>query len=427
MKRLLLTVLSLTIFAACGPSPEARAMQTAAAWTATPTVTATVTSSPTPTLTPTPIPTPTPVPTATPLGGSGRLVFTWYKRGYSGRFNVKGVANVFVADWDGGNLQPVTAGLLGFNIAAGVSPDGRQVLVRSCAAEPRDASTDNCHLYVVALEGGAAQRLDGNVTQAADAAWLPNGRIVYIGDDRLYTINADGSALTAVDWTPKHGRFPVNITGAGGRLFYFADAARCSFPCFYKGPVNTWWVLADGSGPANPLPAISGDPNDVAYSPDAQRVAWMGRGSMYVAPVTATDTALTVLESQAVALPIKCEWSFNWSPDSARLWIQACPAEANSMATTFHIWSAADSKLVDVPPLGENINLAAVWSPDGRQVLLSQPWNYTSKVLNLTTLQVSNAFECTVNKDCVSKPEGGSYRWNPLWSYVSWVPAPQMP
>ena len=165
----------------------------------------TQTSTPEPTATQTPTQTPSPTSTITPTptqigGGSGSLIFEYYKAAYEKSFpNLKGSENVFMANWDGTNLMPVTNGLEGFDHIESISKDGQMALI---SLSDNNYSSTNSDLYLVHLNQQASNpiKLASGLdypSGSSQAIFLDNSQVVYIGlgpEGRgFYTVNIDGT------------------------------------------------------------------------------------------------------------------------------------------------------------------------------------------------------------------------------------------
>ena len=144
MKYISLFLLAIVLLTSCAAPATPAPTQTS-----TPEPTATQT----PTQTPTASPTPTIIPTPTQIGGgSGKFIFEYYKAAYEKSFpNLKGDENVFISNWDGTNLMPVTNGLVGSNYIESISNDGQTALVSLS-----DNSSKYSDLYLVHLNQQAS-------------------------------------------------------------------------------------------------------------------------------------------------------------------------------------------------------------------------------------------------------------------------------
>lgn len=253
--------------------------------TSTPTPTKTIT--PAPTSTQTPSPTPTITPTPTPIGGgSGKFIFEYYKVAYEKEFpDLEGDVNVFVSNWDGSNLTPITSGLNNLNHIESISPDGQMVLVSS-----RSSHLAKGDLYLINLYSTdhVSTKLANGLDGGGQAIFLDNTRIVYIGRGSqgygFYIVNVDGTgskkigAPTGRVWQIVSSD-KTRVYWNGSRKEYFRDSSGSLY--MYGDIGGLWWTNIDGSGQGKlesnghqifPT-GIFGE--GVAFSPDGTKIAWI--------------------------------------------------------------------------------------------------------------------------------------------------------
>jgi len=272
IKKLSLFFLIGFLLSACAP-----------AVTAIPTLTLqpTKTVTPSPTATQTPSPTPTITPTPTQIGGgSGKFVFEYYKVAYEKTFpDLKGEAHVFISNWDGSNLTPITSGLNNVNHIESISSDGQMVLVSSHSSYQAKGDLYLIHLNSpnstpIKLANGLAWY------RWPQAIFLENTRVAYVGRGQeyyggLYTVNIDGT-------TPKklgtlQAEFGGMVSADKSRIYYKGWTKRSS--------ISYWWINIDGSGQGKLesnghqiLPNeffYVGTGEVAAFSPDGTKIAWI--------------------------------------------------------------------------------------------------------------------------------------------------------
>ena len=107
-----------------------------------------------------------------------------------------GVAHVYVADIDGGNLIQLTEGEQS-RLGSDISPDGAWILYYAYSAG------DQVDLYKMRLDGSEKTQLTDLPGAKYDGAWSPDGeRITFVYVQQqfpvLYLMNADGSNLVQI-------------------------------------------------------------------------------------------------------------------------------------------------------------------------------------------------------------------------------------
>ncbi len=383
----------------------------------------------------TPIPTPLadlPSPTPAPTEGVDRLVFhhTPYalfgpNANSSGEW--RAYVNVFVANLDGTNLIALKDGPDEVNQLVGFSPDGRRVLIFS---HPQWIPPEGQHttpeseqygdLYVMNVDGSNVVRLSGSFRKSYNptAYWLADReRIVFIAVNEagpgVFIINADGT-----------GR--VQLSGPDARPLWLMpspDETRI----YWQGgmmdgdnilPGGYGWTAMDGSE-TQPIWENLGVAN-VALSPVGDRIAYTRDGcgagvepvcvSLFVADIDGTNA-------------IQRDWegtpqNFYWSPDGTYLLVDMFVKTDAGYGQTFYLWSPTDSTMVKLPAgievwsaEGWPVGPSPHWSPDGRRILFE---NYTwplPKILNLDTMEVTEALTALKPKPGITGPWG-----------VTWLP-----
>src|SRR5439155_25522169 len=129
--------------------------------------------------------------------------------------NRGGAREIWVADANGENAQPVTS----FNgPIAGTprwSPDGRQLAF--------DARPDgNSDIFVVPAGGGQMRRLTERLGDDARPAWSADGRSIYFSSDRggrneIWRMPAEGGEPVQIT---RHGGMAVLASRDGLHLYY---------------------------------------------------------------------------------------------------------------------------------------------------------------------------------------------------------------
>jgi Tol biopolymer transport system component len=257
---------------------------------------------------------------------------------------------IHAAPLQGGGELRLTSG---FDSDPAWSPDGRSIAFTRGSYGVAD-------LYVVALDGSPPRR----VSRSANASetrpsFSPDGAWIALIEDRtssLELIRPDGSGRSLVlaravgyAWSPDSTRLAV-ITGPRGRAetAYLVgldgtvtrlagtpasvDAATFSpdgsLALVALGKPGTVRVF-DPGGQA--VAEIAAAPLDLAWSPDARRLAWTSETGITVAAADGSDVhALPGLDARTVA----------WSPDGTKLAVVAAEPPCTSRPGVFVVDAA---------------------------------------------------------------------------------------
>jgi Tol biopolymer transport system component/DNA-binding winged helix-turn-helix (wHTH) protein len=141
---------------------------------------------------------------------------------------------------------------------ADVSTDGKKLLVIS----PEDRVKGTSRLMLMDQVSGSLQDLTG--IDCNDAAWAPDGKLIYAKDQNLFIANSDGSQ-------------PRKLLSAPGRIFYMRfspDGTRLRFSVGKKITTESslWEAHPDGSGLHEILTNLKDFPQKCcgAWSPDGR-------------------------------------------------------------------------------------------------------------------------------------------------------------
>jgi hypothetical protein len=200
--------------------------------------------------------TPTPIPSP-----SGRLIFTWFRgidsdspywnTGYRDKFpNLRGDTNIFMSNWDGNDLAPITTdGLDGYSYVQDISPDGQKILVASFTSNVALNPVFG-NLYVININDKESNKVVGHVTYPAGginlsgiAKWINNTQIAYTGiyggDNGIFSVNEDGTGISPI--TTEAKPYKIFAIDQEGGIYWMAMESSCYRESHLR------WVSIDGT------------------------------------------------------------------------------------------------------------------------------------------------------------------------------------
>lgn len=187
----------------------------------------------------------------------------------------------------------------GTDIAASVSPDGKQIAIDLLGV-----------LWVLPRSGGHARRLTSDLYDITQPQWSPDGGTLVFQSYRdgvfnLWTVRPDGSHLRQLTHGPYDHREP-RWHPDGHTIVYCSDSTGGSYG-IYELDTRTGNVTTVVNGDQEEYePAYSPDGTSIAYVVDGTRIDTVDRRS------GATTTAITVEEPDVVHQPA-------WTPDGEQL------------------------------------------------------------------------------------------------------------
>ena len=264
------------------------------------------------------------------------MIFQYFREGYEKDFpNLQSGSNLFIANWDGTGLAPVTNGLPDGSDFKEISPNGSKALVETIP--PNYTATEGTSgVYVVDLENRDSQplKLASGIYESEykTATWLGTSRVVYVdqvpGGWAIFTINTDGTDPKRISQrvngiTPRE----VVATADQSRIFWLGvDASTPGWR--HKG---IWWTSMDGSQQAQLIQLsrrgnISFPLNN--FSPDGSMVVWeyntweaTGTGccSVRFAFTSDMDNATEIKLEPKTGILVGPSPDIIWAPDGSRV------------------------------------------------------------------------------------------------------------
>ena len=178
-----------------------------------------------------------------------------------------------------------------------ISPDGRYIMTFWNAGDPQET-----RLTIFSTETGQivkqGSQLDGKVGVSSPAAWLPDGRYLYLAGRRLYESSPSANTstlraeLTGLPDNSASGN-PADADSTGSQMSVSPDGQKIAFSWTAKRDsrptydTNVWVAQVDGTGlhrltsPTDPASALEYTYGNATWSPDSK---WVAAG-LYMAEV----------------------------------------------------------------------------------------------------------------------------------------------
>ncbi|HWR53809.1 MAG TPA: protein kinase [Bryobacteraceae bacterium] len=191
------------------------------------------------------------------------------------------------------------------------SPDGRTI---SFIRAPSSGVSD---VWVMPLDGGAAQRVTFNNRDTLTQVWSPDGRFIVFSSNRTGAYNL---------WrVPAAGGTPERLNGIGlgaSDPWYSQDGKTLAFTQFFLD-TNIWRVDAAGREKPRPLIVSTQYDSSPQFSPDGKRIAFRssrsGAHEIWVAGADGLGAEqLTRFAGPLTGTP-------RWSPDGKRIAFDSRP------------------------------------------------------------------------------------------------------
>jgi TolB protein len=238
---------------------------------------------------------------------------------------------------------------LGAVSAAGATPQGTNGRI---AFSVNDGS-GNTELYSVNADGSSMRRLTWSPQPEQTPSWSPDGtRIAYEsslgGKSHVWVMNADGSGQ-------------VELTSGTQDLdpAWSPDGTQIAFARPSSNGWNLFVMNPDGSG-LRRVSDVSG--NDPAWSPDGRRLAYDGPDGIGVVGIDGSDPHLISAVGTYAAGP-------SWSPDGARIvFSRNSPAGYPGELFVANADGSGEQQLTR----DGYANARPSWSPDGAEIVFQR-------------------------------------------------------
>ena len=234
---------------------------------------------------------------------------------------------------------------LGAVSAAGATPQGPNGRI----AFALNDGSGGAELYSVNADGTALRRLTWSPQVEQAPSWSPDGtRIAYEGGSHIWVMNADGSSQTELT----SGTQDIDPA-------WSPDGTQIAFARPSSNGWNVFVMNADGSG-LRRVSDVSG--NDPAWSPDGRRLAYVAPDGIGVVGIDGSDPHRVSALGAYAAGP-------SWSPDGTRIVF----SRNNAAGFPGELFVAnADGSGEQQLTSDGYANAHPSWSPDGTQIVFQR-------------------------------------------------------
>ncbi|HYX54503.1 MAG TPA: hypothetical protein VE783_13680 [Candidatus Limnocylindrales bacterium] len=329
----------------------------------------------------------------------GAIIFT-SARALNNTDAANAATNIWAMNSDGTNAHGLTQlTATGASSADPVwSPDGKKIAYTSMRAlDGSNAPIGAVNIWVMNADGSGSvplTRLTTTLVSSIHANWSPDSSKIAYDSTRalegynmigattnIWVVNADGTspaALTTLRFAPSV--FPV--WSPDGTKILFTSSRSIAGLDIEMGINNIWVMNADGSNP-QPLTKSRITPSSqVAWSPDAKKIAFVSTRALNLSDVDIGAANLWVMNSDGSSPTPLTHLSgpYNmipdspvWSPDGSKLVYVSSRALDGSSAggTVLNVWVINSDGSADHPvtALTAAKSYEPSWSSDGSKII----------------------------------------------------------
>jgi len=242
-----------------------------------------------------------------------------------------------------------------------------------------------CRILTLSAACLAALTLASAATRDALAAYPgANGKIAFVKDSDIYVMEANGTGVTRLTFTPGNNDDRPAFSPDGSKIAFTSDQGGNGW--------DIWVMQADGSNPTR-LTTVAATDYNPTWSPDGSKIAFETWRNPYteIWVMDADGSNQRMVINRAPASNVQDP---AWSPDGSRIaYVRSNPAPAIAAA------SAADGS-------GEVILAAAyahdpTWSPDASRLAYKRT-NTATGVTDIHAVEVASGVDTNLTADAAN-------------------------